>query len=53
MIGYAIRIDRNLRRVWVLGQRVHHGMFGVILTVIGMGLMRHDRRDARDWMRFR
>jgi hypothetical protein len=41
-----IRYDPDLRRVWVLGRRLHHGLAGVILAVAGLVLMWDDRRDA-------
>lgn len=37
--------DRQKRRVWVLGLRIHHGAFGFLLLVIGTLLVWHDRRD--------
>lgn len=42
--------DRQAQRVWVLGARVHHGLVGVGLTVVGLGLMLHDRFDF-PWLR--
>jgi hypothetical protein len=39
-----IRITAN-RRVYVGSHRLHHGAFGVLLTVIGACLAWHDRRD--------
>lgn len=41
-----IRYDRELRRVWVLGRRLHHGLAGMILAAAGLALMWDDRRDA-------
>lgn len=37
------------RRVWLMGQRVHHGATGAILLAAGLVLMAHDRRDLRVW----
>ena len=52
MIGMLVRVDRRLRRTYVLGRRVHHGTAGLALALFGLGLMAHDRRDRRDWLRF-
>jgi hypothetical protein len=41
-----IRYDADMRRVWVLGRRLHHGLAGAILLVAGLVLMWDDRRDA-------
>ena len=44
-----IRYDATRRRVWVGGQRLHHGLTGCILAGAGMALMIHDRRDRAIW----
>lgn len=49
---WLIRVDRKLVRCFVLGRRVHHGTAGLALALFGIGLMAHDRRDRRDWLRF-
>ena len=36
-------------RVYVLGQRVHHGAVGVALAGLGVLLSAHDRSDLREW----
>lgn len=36
-------------RVWIAGQRVHHGAAGIILAVVGAALAAHDRHDWRHW----
>lgn len=48
--------DRVRRRLWVLGQRCHHGATGAILTTVGtvgivLGgvLMAHDWKDREMW----
>jgi hypothetical protein len=41
-----IRYDAELRQVWVLGRRLHHGMAGAVLALAGLLLMWDDRRDA-------
>lgn len=49
--------DRVRRRLWIFGQRCHHGATGTFLTfwgAIGIALMAHDWKDrsvsfARGW----
>jgi len=51
---YAIgllRYDAERRRVWICGQRLHHGLTGALLTAAGIALMVHDRRDRAIWFR--
>jgi hypothetical protein len=45
-----ICIDRELRRVFVLGKRVHHGLAGAAIALIGVALVIHDRKDWRQWL---
>lgn len=49
--GGLVRYDAERRRVWVCGQRLHHGLTGALLTVAGIALMAHDRRDRAIWFR--
>jgi hypothetical protein len=47
-----IYYDRVRRRVWVFGQRLHHGATGTLLTLagaVGLGLMAHDWKDRAVW----
>jgi hypothetical protein len=44
-----IGLDPYRRRVWIAGQRVHHGATGVILALLGTVLMAHDRKDYPMW----
>jgi hypothetical protein len=37
--------DRALRRLYVFGARIHHGAIGLVLSVIGLALVIHDRAD--------
>jgi hypothetical protein len=46
-----LRYDAERRRVWVCGQRLHHGLTGALLTAAGIALMVHDRRDRSIWFR--
>lgn len=32
-------------RLYIAGRRLHHGLAGQLLALIGLGLMLHDRRD--------
>lgn len=44
--------DRVRRRLWVFGQRCHHGATGAVLTIcgaIGIALMAHDWKDRSVW----
>lgn len=45
LFGY----DPDRRRVWVVGQRVHHGLTGVLLALTGTVLMLHDWKDHSIW----
>ena len=47
-----IHYDRVRRRLWIFGQRCHHGATGTFLTVwgaIGIALMAHDWKDRAVW----
>jgi hypothetical protein len=44
-----VRYDREKRRLWVAGRRIHHGAVGVVLCVLGALLMWDDRHDYRVW----
>ena len=46
-----LRYDAEHRRVWVCGQRLHHGLTGALLAAAGIALMVHDRRDRSIWFR--
>lgn len=39
-----LRVTRS-RRVYIGRHRIHHGAFGLALTVVGAALAWHDRRD--------
>ena len=45
LIGY----DPHRHRLWVCGQRVHHGMTGALLAAAGTALMAHDIKDLAMW----
>ena len=50
MIGRAVRYDRERRRVWLAGRRVHHGATGIILALVGGALIVHDWKDRSAWL---
>lgn len=41
--------DPGRRRLWVGGQRMHHGLTGMVLAVCGTVLMLHDWKDRSIW----
>jgi hypothetical protein len=41
--------DRRLRRLWIRGQRCHHGATGALLATLGLALMAHDWKDRGIW----
>ncbi len=41
--------DAERRRLWILGQRCHHGMTGSLLAAVGAALMVHDWKDRTIW----
>ncbi len=45
----VIRYDAKRRRLWVLGQRVHHGTTGIVLAAVGAALVAHDWKDRPVW----
>jgi hypothetical protein len=45
LFGY----DPIRRRVWVCGQRVHHGATGIALAALGAALVAHDWKDRPVW----
>jgi hypothetical protein len=47
LFGY----DPARRRIWILGQRVHHGTTGALLAATGTLLMAHDWKDRPLWFR--
>jgi hypothetical protein len=46
-----VRYDAELRRVWICGRRLHHGLTGALLTAAGFALMAHDWRDRSIWFK--
>lgn len=44
-----IRYDAGKRRLWILGQRVHHGPTGILLAALGAALVAHDWKDRPVW----
>jgi hypothetical protein len=50
-VTHPLHLDRNRRRLWILGQRLHHGAVGALLVGLGAALMAHDRKDRSLWFR--
>ena len=45
-----LHYDRRLRRLWIRGQRCHHGATGALLaTARRSALMAHDWKDRGIW----
>jgi len=44
------RYDRSRKQLWLFGFRVHHGLVGSLLAVVGAVLAWHDRLDFRSWL---
>lgn len=45
------RFDRKSKRLWLFGQRIHHGAVGAIMAAIGAVLAAHDVRDIFKWFK--
>lgn len=45
----VLEYDSDRRRLWILGQRCHHGMTGSLLAIVGAALMAHDWKDRSIW----
>ena len=43
--------DAVQRRLWISGQRCHHGATGALLAAFGFVLMLHDWKDRTQWFR--
>lgn len=37
-------------QLYVLGKRLHHGLTGCVLAVVGVALAIHDRKDFKRWL---
>jgi hypothetical protein len=49
LVRQTVHYDSRRRRLWVLGQRCHHGATGALLAAIGAVLMAHDWKDRTIW----
>jgi hypothetical protein len=49
LAGGLVRYDARRRRLWVCGQRLHHGLTGIVLAGAGMALIAHDWADRSIW----
>ena len=55
LFGGLLRYDTHRRRVWVAGQRLHHGVTGALMAGMGIsGLMAHrlTTRGGLEWALF-
>jgi hypothetical protein len=46
-----IDYDAERKRLWIRGQRCHHGATGALLGVVALVLMVHDWHDRTLWFR--
>ena len=46
-----VGLDPERRRMWVAGQRLHHGLTGIALAAAGLILIAHDWKDRSAWFR--
>jgi hypothetical protein len=44
-----LHYDTGRRRLWICGQRCHHGGVGLLLAALGSALMAHDWHDRALW----
>ncbi|HET9074088.1 MAG TPA: hypothetical protein VFN48_05875 [Solirubrobacteraceae bacterium] len=44
-----VEYDAQRRRLWIFGQRCHHGATGSLLALCGALLMVHDWKDRTIW----
>jgi hypothetical protein len=51
-ITQPVRFDAAQRRLWIFGQRCHHGATGALIAAIGGLLMLHDWKDHSIWFEF-
>jgi hypothetical protein len=49
LIRKPVYYDRTRRRLWIKGQRCHHGATGTILAAAGVLMMLHDWHDRPLW----
>ena len=46
-----VGFDPVRRRLWIGGQRVHHGLTGVLFAAAGVVMIAHDWKDRPLWFR--
>ena len=49
LLRKPLHYDSQRKRLWIRGQRCHHGATGVVLAGLGVVLMLHDWRDRTKW----
>lgn len=47
--NWVFGYDPARKRLWICGQRVHHGLTGVLMATAGTVLMMHDWKDRPLW----
>ncbi len=48
-MSHVMHYDHLRRRLWIAGQRCHHGATGAFLASLGLVLMAHDWNDRGIW----
>jgi hypothetical protein len=43
--------DKKEKKLWVMGQRIHHGAVGFVMALFGIALQIHDIKDLRRWLK--
>jgi hypothetical protein len=53
LVRKPFHYDRSRRRLWIRGQRCHHGATGAVIATLGLLtgglLMAHDWKDRARW----
>ena len=49
LLRKPVYYDRYRKRLWIKGQRCHHGATGTLLAAAGALLMLHDWHDRKLW----
>ena len=49
LLRKPLHYDSTRKRLWIRGQRCHHGATGVVLAGLGLVLIVHDWRDRTKW----
>jgi hypothetical protein len=49
MRNWLVTWDRTTQRVWICGQRCHHGPVGLMVVIVGVLVAWHDWKDRSVW----